>query len=56
MAAVRAVKTTDFMTAKGIYLPEKVATPIISKLSSRPPFVRVMIDATDKAPATIEYE
>jgi len=56
IAAVRAVETVNYMSARGIYLPEAVARPIMSTLITRPPFIRVMFDPSDKAPATIEYE
>jgi len=53
---VRAVTTQDFMTARGVYLPEEVAREISSTLTSDPRIVRVFYDPTDKPPATTEME
>lgn len=53
---VRTVKTTDFMTVQGYYLPEKVCQEIISALTQYPKIVRVLFDYTPKPPATTEFE
>ncbi len=54
--AVRAVVTSDFMTAKGYYFSEKVASEIINELTKHKEIVRVFFDMTPKPPATTEFE
>ena len=54
--AVRAVQTSDFMTAKGYYFPEKVVNEIINALTKHKNIVRVFFDMTPKPPATTEFE
>ena len=54
--AVRAIKTSDFMTAKGYYFPEVVMNEITSALTKHQRIVRVFFDMTPKPPATIEFE
>ena len=56
MLLVRAVKTIDFMTAKGVIFPEPVAKEINSSLVKLKGIVRVVFDPTDKPPATTELE
>ncbi len=56
MLMVRAVDTQDFMTAKGVYLPEDVFREINSTLVKHPSIVRAVLDPTDKPPATTEPE
>ena len=55
--ALRAVKTSDFMTAKFVHLPmeflEKVSAEITANVSQ---VNRVVYDITSKPPATIEWE
>jgi len=53
---VRAVQTADFMTAKGYYFPEEVASEITNALTKHKDIVRVFFDATPKPPATTEFE
>ena len=53
---VRAVKTIDFMTLKGMYFPEHIAMEIIEAVTKHPEIVRVWFDATPKPPATTEME
>jgi GMP synthase (glutamine-hydrolysing) len=53
---VRAVETTDFMTAHGVWLPSEVVTDIKKVFSQYHGIVRVWFDPTDKPPATIEFE
>lgn len=53
---VRAVQTVDFMTLKGMYLPEYIAMEIIETVTKHPEIVRVWFDATPKPPATTEME
>jgi GMP synthase (glutamine-hydrolysing) len=53
---VRAVQTADFMTAKGYYFPEEVASEITNSLTKHKDIVRVFFDATPKPPATTEFE
>ncbi|MCX6752175.1 MAG: glutamine-hydrolyzing GMP synthase [Candidatus Nomurabacteria bacterium] len=54
--AVRAVQTSDFMTAKGYYFPEEVMNEITSALTKHKNIVRVFFDMTPKPPATTEFE
>ena len=56
MILVRAVKTIDFMTAKGVVFPEPVVEEIKSSLVKLKGIVRVVFDPTDKPPATTELE
>ena len=55
--ALRAVETTDFMTAGGAKLPHdfigEVSNRIINELSG---VSRVVYDVSSKPPATIEWE
>ena len=55
--AIRAVNTSDFMTAKFSTLPydllEKISTEIVNKVSG---INRIVYDITSKPPATIEWE
>lgn len=53
---VRAVDTTDFMTARGVHFPPAVADKITSALTKHPEIVRVWFDPTKKPPATTEME
>lgn len=54
--AVRAVQTSDFMTAKGFYFPPVVMDEITSALTKHKNIVRVFFDMTPKPPATTEFE
>jgi len=54
--SVRAVQTSDFMTAKGFYFPEEVVNEITSALTKHKDIVRVFFDMTPKPPATTEFE
>lgn len=53
---VRAVRTSDFMTAWGYELQSEVRRAIKHALPKHPAITRVMFDETDKPPATIELE
>ncbi len=54
---IRAVETTDFMTARASHLPyaflDEISTEIINRVSG---INRVLYDITSKPPATIEWE
>ncbi len=55
--ALRAVTTTDFMTAEAARLPWDVLEKVTSRIVNEVPHVnRVMFDCTGKPPATIEFE
>ncbi len=54
--AIRAVQTSDFMTAKGFYFPQAVSDEITSALTKHKNIVRVFFDMTPKPPATTEFE
>lgn len=55
--ALRAVTTTDFMTAEPAYLPWDLVAKVTSRIVNEVPHVnRVMYDCTGKPPATIEFE
>ncbi len=55
--ALRAVTTTDFMTAESAELPWEVLGKVTSRIVNEVPHVnRVLYDCTGKPPATIEFE
>ncbi|HJB15620.1 MAG TPA: glutamine-hydrolyzing GMP synthase [Candidatus Blautia excrementipullorum] len=55
--ALRAVTTTDFMTAESAEIPWEVIGKTTSRIVNEVPHVnRVMYDCTGKPPATIEFE
>lgn len=53
---VRAVQTSDFMTARAIQLPVDIRRIISQRIPRHEEIVRVLFDETDKPPATIEFE
>ena len=54
---LRAVKTSDFMTAESAPLPWNTLQKVMNRIVNEVPGVnRVMYDITDKPPATIELE
>lgn len=55
-ALIRAVRTRDFMTAEGLWLPKKVVDEIKKVVTAHPEIVRVWFDPTDKPPGTTEFE
>ena len=55
--ALRAVTTTDFMTAEPAYLSWDLIAKVTSRIVNEVPHInRVMYDCTGKPPATIEFE
>ncbi len=54
--ALRAVQTTDFMTARWSPIPLEVLAKASHKISQLDGVNRVLYDITDKPPATIEWE
>lgn len=53
---VRAVQTSDFMTATGYQIPAEVRRRISREITKHPQVVRVFFDETDKPPGTVEME
>ena len=55
--ALRAVTTTDFMTAEAAEIPWSLLQPVTSRIVNEVQHVnRVLYDCTGKPPATIEFE
>ena len=53
---VRALKTQDFMTGRGVHFSVDAQDEIVSVLTRHPQIVRVMFDPTPKPPGTTEFE
>ena len=53
---VRAVRTVDFMTAKGVHFDEETEKEICTTLTRHPQIVLALFNPTDKPPATTEWE
>jgi len=54
---LRAVKTTDFMTADWVRIPYDLVARIAGRITAEVPGIsRVVLDVTDKPPAAIEWE
>ena len=57
VVAIRAVNTTDFMTATSTAIPHKILNKISSRIINEVSGVaRVVYDITSKPPGTIEWE
>jgi len=55
--ALRAIKTSDFMTAEYVPLPHDLLGTVSQRITSEVPAVtRVVYDITNKPPATVEWE
>ena len=55
--AIRAVKTSDFMTANYVQLPYDIIDEVSRRIVNEVKGInRVLYDVTSKPPATIEYE
>lgn len=55
--ALRSVETVDFMTAKFSSLPNQFFSKVSRRIINEVPYVsRVVLDTTEKPPATIEWE
>ena len=55
--ALRAVTTTDFMTAEAAEIPWSLLQTVTSRIVNEVQHVnRVLYDCTGKPPATIEFE
>lgn len=53
---VRAVRTTDFMTAKGVHFSEDFQDDVQTILTRHNRINRALFDTTDKPPGTTEFE
>jgi GMP synthase (glutamine-hydrolysing) len=53
---VRAVKTSDFMTARGCHFADEVEAEICTAVTKHPKIVHVAFYPTNKPPATTEFE
>jgi len=57
VVAVRAISTTDFMTAEYVQLPHEVLNRISQRITTDIPTVsRVVYDISSKPPGTVEWE
>ena len=57
LLALRAVETSDFMTAKFAKIPYEVLEIISKRIVNEVPFInRIVYDISSKPPATIEWE
>jgi len=53
---IRAIQTSDFMTARGFQFPPNTRRELQSSITKHPEVTRVWFDENDKPPATTEFE
>jgi len=55
--ALRAIRTTDYMTCEYVHLPHSLLSRVADSITTQVPAItRVVYDITNKPPATVEWE